>query len=183
MKKIILFCLLCIPFVSCQSAGRNELTGRNMDMAPVESSGQVETVVLQKGMLSLPERNIIIACLPDTEKVKSLIKRADQYRYSGFSRPDGPVKTLLLEKEGNLTAWIGDGIRSGMGPDGLKILPGKEDSQLVLQSDSDSWIIPSGKETGISWMGESWLVYVSNITMGTLQDQPPFTADILILKQ
>lgn len=174
---------LFIPLISCQSSGQKDLPSREMNVPPGEKSGTVGKVALEDRILSLPDENIKIACALDSDSTKSFLEHSDTFSYTGFIRPDGPVRTLLFRNSDALTAWMGDGIRSGMGPDGLKILPADDINSILLKSGNESWTIPAERETMISWQGYKWIVYASNITIGELQDQPPFAADVVILRQ
>ncbi|MDA3956002.1 hypothetical protein [Oceanispirochaeta sp.] len=155
---------------------------RTISINPGIMSGTVESIEVKNKKLILTGKNIDIAFKLESEKSLSILKNTESFNYSNHKRPDGPVATLALN-DPDLLAWIGDGIRNGMGPEGLSIEPGTAVDSLVLKSGETIWTVPAEKETIIQWKGASWLVYASGITKGTLADQPAFAADIIILRQ
>jgi len=184
MNKYILLLFCLIPLVSCQSTGQKEIAPLSINMSPGTTSGKVGTILLKDKRLILPETHTSIGFQISSNEIINTLNKAKTYQYFNHIRPDGPVQTLILRNP-ELLAWVGNGIRSGMGPDGLKILPDNEKSTdtVLLQSDDDSWTIPTGKERVIYWKSTNWLIYVSSVTIGALQDQPPFAADVVIIKQ
>jgi len=145
--------------------------------------GKIESIKINNNHLEIKGssgESLTISYYCNIEIKNALV---DSYSYKNIQSPDGSSKSLELLKERLLTAWIGVGVRAGMGPEGLKVMPGRDTGSVVIQSDRNSWIIPVNKEKTVSWKGGNWTVYASTISMGTLQDQPAFATDIVIVKQ
>jgi hypothetical protein len=183
VKNIFLLLFVLLPLVSCQSSGQavSENQGSSISISPGNKSGSVDSWEIKNRKLILPSENIQIIFNLEGDKNLNQLNFAETYSYSQHKRPDGPVAILAL-KDQDLLAWIGDGIRSGMGPEGLSIVAETGVSTVGLKSDDTSWSIPVEEEVLIQWRDSSWLIYVSGVTKGSLMDQPPFKADIIILR-
>ena len=68
-----------------------------------------------------------------------------------------------------------------MGPAGLKVFPDEGVDKIKVQTDGKSWDVSLKKETPIIWNDREYIVFVSRIRKGTMQDQPEFAVDLVIM--
>ncbi|QEN07189.1 hypothetical protein EXM22_03985 [Oceanispirochaeta crateris] len=189
MKRFSFSLLLFFSLTILYGFGQREDTSQKDDVPqvrksiinPDDSSGKIGSIIIENKILFLPENHIKIPIPLDSEKTMTSLSSAESYSYFQHNRPDGPVAILAL-KDQDLLAWIGDGIRSGMGPEGLSIVAETGVTTVALKSDDTTWSIPAEEEVLIQWRDASWLIYVSGVTKGSLMDQPSFKADIIILR-
>jgi len=187
MKRLTIFLFILIPLFSCTSLPQSEQGMlRDEPMENIDSAGLIKSVQYSGTSLIVTskDKRVLEISIPNRFADRlDLINSSSFYAFQRKIKPDGPFFIMELSGADDLHAWIGDGIRSGMGPEGLQILPGTDMDTVVLMSDSDKWSVPAENETTITWQNQNWIVYVSNVLVGTLQDQPDFAADVVILRQ
>ncbi len=184
---ILSFCL--ISLTPCFSKGKKEDPEQLPDQKVLlmETPQKVGDVTIDNGMLSVQGDSRDIAFSLDNaesldeEKSEDILEEADTYTHAFIQRPDGPIDMVEFIKDGKLLCWVGDGVRANMGPKGLKILPDEGVDSITLTTNGKSWSASLKKETPIVWNNEEYVVFVSKIKKGSMQDQPSFSVDLVIM--
>ena len=122
------------------------------------------------------------ALLPNA---KASLTKGEEYRFNKRIKPDGPVEHLIIWKDKKSLAYLADGIRKGKLPGiPLEITHLDTDPESVeLNGPEGSWIVQVGKVEKIEMDGASYKAYLLNTEIGLNRDQPPFKADLMLIRQ
>ena len=183
-KKILVLLFCIIPLLPVFSNGKKDKPEKEKQGAvSLFPEKQVEGLSVSDGRLSLKGDNRDIAFGLKADKYMKTLDKAETYTHAYIERPDGPVGMLDLMDGDGTVCWVGDGVRANMGPSGLTILPGKEGDEIKVKSDGKNWNVPLKTETDIVWNDEDYIVFVSSIRKGKMQDQPDFAVDLVIIRK
>ena len=116
---------------------------------------------------------------------KDSLTKGEEYRFNKRIKPDGPVEHLIIWKDKKSLAYLADGIRKGKLPGiPLEISPLEDNPETVeLNSPVGSWTVQVGKVEKIEMDGASYKAYLLNTEIGINHEQPPFKADLMLIRQ
>jgi hypothetical protein len=185
MYKRLLILIICIvPVISVFSNGKKD---KDKDLSLQEDilnpPRKVEDVSISNGRLQVEGDNRDIAFAMEEKKSIERLEDADTYTHAVIERPDGPIDMMEFKKGDHLLCWVGDDVRANMGPSGLKIFPSEGVDKIQIQTNGKNWSVSLKKETPIIWNDEQYVVFVSKINKGSMQDQPKFAVDLVIMRK
>lgn len=186
MKTKAFVLILClIPLFPCFSRGKKEEPAKQSVgvVLPLGTPKKVEDVSISNGRLQVEGDRRDIAFAMDEEESIERLEEADTYTHAVIERPDGIIDMMEFKKGYNLLCWVGDDVRANMGPSGLKIFPSEGVDSIKIQSNGKDWSVSLKKETPITWNDEQYIVFVSKIKKGSMQDQPKFAVDLVIMRK
>ena len=175
--------IILIPFSSCNSLGQNKPHSETIIPKP-KTSGNISSFEIVDNQLILWSDGVIrIAYALNTINSISQLKNAESYIYSHLRKPDGPISTLKLNKEEESFVWIFEGLREGGVLQELSISQSEGIDSIILKSPNKEWVVPADTETVVNWGEGDYIAYVSQISKGQLEDQPPFRCNLILLKK
>ena len=185
MNKIILILLFCsVSVIPCFAKGHKDKEPEPVkEQLLMNPQKKVEGLSVSDGRLSIEGDMRDIAYSLDNKEALEKLKNAETYSHIIIDRPDGPIGMLELKNDDDLLCWVGDGVRANMGPSGLKIFPEEGVNSIKVNTNGKSWTVSLRKETPIIWNDKEYIVFVSRIDKGTMQDQPKFAVDLVIMRK
>lgn len=113
------------------------------------------------------------------------INGASAYEFLSRLRPDGPVEALKLLDQMGLSVYLGDGLRPGSFPGlNLEIINLSGSERIRISSPEGQWKVKAGIPADILIDGVKFTAYLLNTQRGDPQfDQPPFKADLILIRQ
>lgn len=182
-RYCLILILVMIPFVSCKSLPQSEQTSGGEVSIP-KSSGDISSFELEDGTLIIQsESEVFIDYALNSEISYSVLESTESYTYSQIRRPDGPITTLNLQSQERTVISVFEGLREGTVLKELTVSSSGATDSIILKSKEKEWTVPADTETVINWGDGDYIVYASRISLGKIEDQPPFRCNLILLKK